>query len=131
VALSPWGGGGGGGAGGHECQHIIAQGIYVSIYYSKVCGSVAGTFLPVLQSWNRIILLEPDPQQDAAPAPTALAPRALAPSLMFNLGGLLKMSQNATVFHFSINIFNHFNHKKSKEKVTLFVSKNLACCIAG
>jgi hypothetical protein len=38
---------------------------------------------------SRIILVEPEPQCDAA---LVLAPVALAPTLMFNIGGLSIMS---------------------------------------
>jgi hypothetical protein len=53
----------------------------------------------------------PDPEPQSHMAATAPAP-----NLMFNIGGLLKMSQIITAFYFSIHIFNHFNHTKIEGK---------------
>jgi hypothetical protein len=52
---------------------------------------------------NRIILVEPEPQRDAAPAP----------NLVFTINGLPKMSQTATVYYFfPIHFHNKLEHKK-------------------
>jgi hypothetical protein len=61
------------------------------------------------------ILVEPEPetQQDAvqALAPTALAPTA--PNLMFNIGGLSKMSTLAQFLTFPIHFHDNSTNKKS------------------
>jgi hypothetical protein len=48
-----------------------------------------------------VTLVKPktEPQRDAPPA-DAPAPMAPAPSLMFNIGGLSKMSQTVTVSYY-------------------------------
>jgi hypothetical protein len=51
-------------------------------------------------------VVEPEPQRDAAPAPTA-------PNLMFNNGRLSNMSQAMTISYFSsfpIQFYTDFNH---------------------
>jgi hypothetical protein len=56
--------------------------------------------------------VEPEPQRDAAPAALAQAP-----NLMFNIGGLLKMSQTITTFFTFPFTFSTISIKqKSKEK---------------
>jgi hypothetical protein len=85
--------------------------------------------------WNRsfIILVEPEPQRDAAPASTALAP-----NLIFNrgTGRLLKMSQTVPVSVFLLIPFDFITFyigEKSEEIIlTLFFNffcfKKLAWC---
>jgi hypothetical protein len=54
---------------------------------------------PVLQSRSRIILIEPELQRELGPA--TMAP---ALKLMFNIGGLSKMTQTKPVSHFFYSI---------------------------
>jgi hypothetical protein len=53
-------------------------------------------FIPMLQFRSRINLAAPEPDSEAAPAPTALDPK-----LMFNIGESLKSSQTEPVSYFS------------------------------
>jgi hypothetical protein len=69
----------------------------------QCCGPGAGA------TRNRIILVELEPERDAAPAPTT------------------PLSQTVTVFFFSIFFFYRFNHKKSTEKVAPIFSLTFVC----
>jgi hypothetical protein len=56
-----------------------------------------------------IILVEPElePQRVATPASNAYAPTAPAPNLMFNIGGLSKMSPTKIMMHLAALAMQH------------------------
>jgi hypothetical protein len=76
----------------------------------------------VLRSWNRIILVDPEPHRDAVPALTAPAP-----NLMFNNAGFSKMSQCISCLLFLFNFRR--NHKNKIDLLNFVCLRKLALYI--
>jgi hypothetical protein len=69
------------------CSGIVLEGVSTSVADPKPEPQEAASLL-----WSRILLVEPEPHRDAAPAP----------NLMFNIGKS-KKSQTNNSLHFPIN----------------------------
>jgi hypothetical protein len=56
---------------------------------------------------------------------------APAPNLMFNIGGLSKMSQTSTVSFFRTQFYTYYNQKKSVETIALTLLLTFAAIKVG